>query len=61
VQRKSLSTFGGQEDQLKAFWGSGHYIDLAGLELRDPTASVSKMLGLKAWATTVSYIILFIN
>jgi hypothetical protein len=29
-----------------------HFVDQAGLELRNPPASVSQVLGLKAWATT---------
>jgi hypothetical protein len=28
-----------------------HFVDLAGLELRNPPASASRVLGLKAWAT----------
>jgi hypothetical protein len=33
-----------------------HFVDQAGLELRNPPASVSRVLGLKACATTPSYI-----
>jgi hypothetical protein len=29
-----------------------HSVDQAGLELRNPPASASRVLGLKAWATT---------
>jgi hypothetical protein len=29
-----------------------HFADQAGLELRNPPASASQVLGLKAWATT---------
>jgi hypothetical protein len=29
-----------------------HFVDQAGLELRNPPASASQVLGLKAWATT---------
>jgi len=29
-----------------------HFVDQAGLELRNPPASASRVLGLKAWATT---------
>jgi hypothetical protein len=29
-----------------------HSVDQAGLELRNPPASASQVLGLKAWATT---------
>jgi hypothetical protein len=29
-----------------------HFVDQAGLELRNPPASASQALGLKAWATT---------
>ena len=32
-----------------------HFIDQAGLELRNPPASASQVLGLKACATTDSY------
>jgi hypothetical protein len=32
-----------------------HFVDQAGLELRDPPASASRVLGLKACATTPGY------
>jgi hypothetical protein len=35
-------------------WPDPGYIDKAGLDLRDPPASVSQILGLKAHATTPS-------
>ena len=31
-----------------------NYVDQAGLEFKDPPASASLVLGLKAWATTAS-------
>jgi hypothetical protein len=31
-----------------------HFVDQAGLELRNPPASAFQVLGLKAWATTPS-------
>jgi hypothetical protein len=36
-----------------------HYVDQAGLELRNPTASASQVLGLKAYATTPSINLFF--
>jgi hypothetical protein len=33
-----------------------HFVDQAGLELRNPPASASRVLGLKAWATTAQLI-----
>jgi hypothetical protein len=35
-------------------------VEQAGFELRDPLASVSQVLGLKAWATTIQ-LICFLN
>jgi hypothetical protein len=35
-----------------------HFVDQVGLELRNPPASASRVLGLKASATTPSYIAL---
>jgi hypothetical protein len=32
-----------------------HFVDQAGLELRNPPASASRVLGLKVWATTPGY------
>ena len=39
-----------------------HFVDQAGLELRNPPASASQVLGLKVWATTaqLKFIYLFI-
>jgi hypothetical protein len=36
-----------------------HFVDQAGLELRNPTASASRVLGLKVCATTPGRILLF--
>lgn len=36
---------------------SGHALDQAGLELRDPPPSASQMLGLKACATVFGYFV----
>ena len=33
-------------------WPGTHFVDQGGLELRNPLASASRVLGLKAWATT---------
>jgi hypothetical protein len=38
-----------------------HFVDQAGLELRNPPASASRVLGLKACATTPSWELLFNN
>jgi hypothetical protein len=37
-----------------------HFVDQAGLELRNPPAPASKVLGLKACATTAGYILFFV-
>ena len=36
-----------------------HSVDKAGLELRNPPASSSQVLGLKAWATTAQFFFFF--
>jgi hypothetical protein len=36
-----------------------HFVDQAGLELRNPPASASQVLGLKARATTAQQLLLF--
>jgi hypothetical protein len=36
-----------------------HFVDQAGLELRNPPASASQVLGLKACATTAQLLVLF--
>jgi hypothetical protein len=36
-----------------------HFVDQAGLELRDPPASTSRVLGLKACATTPGFTSIF--
>jgi hypothetical protein len=38
-----------------------HFVDQAGLELRNPPASTSQVLGLKACATTTQRIIYFLS
>jgi hypothetical protein len=37
------------------WWSGTHSVDQAGLELRNPPASASQVLGLKACATTPGY------
>jgi hypothetical protein len=37
-----------------------HFVDQAGFKLRNPPASASQVLGLKACATTVRHILIFI-
>jgi hypothetical protein len=37
-----------------------HFVDQAGLELRDPPASASRVLGLKACATTPGFVFHFL-
>jgi hypothetical protein len=37
-----------------------HFVDQAGLELRNPLASASRVLGLKAYATVPSSVLCFI-
>ena len=36
-----------------------HFVDQAGLELRNQPASASRVLGLKAWATTPRWLFVF--
>jgi hypothetical protein len=36
-----------------------HFVDQAGLELRNPPASASQVLGLKAWCTTTGTMLIF--
>jgi hypothetical protein len=40
---------------------STHFVDQAGLELRDPPASASRVLGLKACATTPGFECVFVG
>jgi hypothetical protein len=37
-----------------------HSVDWAGLKLRNPPASASQVLGLKAWATTAQQAVAFV-
>jgi hypothetical protein len=36
-----------------------HFVDQAGLELRNPPASASRVLGLKVYATTARLVVIF--
>jgi hypothetical protein len=54
-----LFCFGDRVSLCSPGYPGTHFVDQAGLELRNPPASASQVLGLKACATTPSYAVIF--